>query len=50
MCISDAKALFESDAFKGWQKWREQDQKLKLATIERLDGVIKSLHALGKRR
>ena len=42
--------FFGSKAFAGWKKAREQETKLQLAVIDRLDGVIKSLGALAKGR
>ena len=50
MKISDANALFESEVFANWTKGREQKAKMILSTIERIDGVIKAIYAVAKRR
>jgi hypothetical protein len=50
MKLSDVKTFFESKAFKGWKKSKEQEVKLQVAIIDRLDAVIKSIHNLGKHR
>jgi hypothetical protein len=50
MRMSDVSAFFDSKAFAGWKKVREQETKLQLAVIDRLDGVIRSLHAVAKQR
>lgn len=47
---SDVRAMFESKTFADWKKAREHEMKLQLAMIERLDGVIKSLHNIAKAR
>ncbi len=48
MGISDARDFLESKAFDTWVKHRELEQKVQLALVGRLDGVIKGIGALGK--
>lgn len=48
MTPSDANALFKSDAFVQWQKWRESQQALLVASIDRQNSVIKALNNLAK--
>lgn len=43
MPMSEAAAIFGSKSFADWKKLRENDSKLQLAIIDRLDGVIKTL-------
>jgi hypothetical protein len=48
MSLSSVQGLFSSKAFAGWKKAREQDIKLQIAIIERLDGVTKAIGNLAK--
>jgi hypothetical protein len=48
MGISDARDFLESKAFETWVKNRELEQKVQLALVGRLDGVIKAIGGLGK--
>lgn len=48
MGISDARDFLESKAFDTWVKNRELEQKVQLALVGRLDGVIKAIGGLGK--
>ena len=45
---SSVTSLFNSQAFAQWQKSREVNQKIDLASIERLDMVIKSIGNLSR--
>ena len=47
MGISDARDFLASKAFDTWVKNRELEQKVQLALIGRLDGVIKAIGGLG---
>ena len=48
MGISDARDFLESKAFDTWVKNRELEQKVQLALVGRLDGVIRAIGSLGK--
>ncbi|MGS0741333.1 hypothetical protein ACVBEF_05815 [Glaciimonas sp. GG7] len=48
MCLSDAREFLSAKAFASWIKNREMEQKVQLALVGRLDGVIKAIGALGK--
>src|SRR5450830_561341 len=50
MTPSSVSDYFNSKAFTDWKKGKDAETKLQVAVIERLDGVIKSLHAIGKSR
>ena len=50
MRLSDLSGFFATKAFAGWKKARDHEAKLQLAIIDRLDGVIKSIHGLAKSR
>lgn len=50
MTPSDAQALFDSEAFKGWQKWRENQQNLAVAMVNGQNAIIKGLQAIAKSR
>lgn len=50
MTPSDAQALYESDTFKGWQKWREGQQNLLVAMVNGQNAIIKGLQAIAKGR
>lgn len=45
---SDARAFFETKAFAGWKKNRENEIKQTAAIIERLDSLGKRIDNLGK--
>ncbi|WP_186083678.1 hypothetical protein [Burkholderia gladioli] len=45
---SDLKSIFESKAFKDWEKRKDVDNKIVLAICSRLDSIIKAIGSLGK--
>lgn len=46
--MSDVEDFFMSGAFGNYRKEREGTQKLSIAGLTRLDGVIKAIGSLGK--
>jgi hypothetical protein len=50
MKLSDVTAFFGSKAFASWKKNKEQETKLQLAMLDRLNGVITAIGNLGKSR
>lgn len=48
MGITDARDFLESKVFDTWVKNRELEQKVQLALVGRLDGVIKAIGSIGK--
>jgi hypothetical protein len=46
--MSDASDFFESAAFGNYRKEREGAQKLAIANLLRIDGVVKAIGSLGK--
>jgi len=48
MPLSYSNELYESKPFEDWKASRENDQKLSIAIIERLDGLAKQVNELAK--
>ena len=48
LSLSDITDIYDSEGFKQLQKSKEADQKLQIATIERLNEVIRGLNNIGK--
>jgi phage tail tube protein FII len=48
MRSSDVRSIFQSKAFGDWKKGRESEHKVALASIERLDVLIKAVGNLAK--
>lgn len=46
---SDAGAFFESHAFEKHRTWLESGNKIQVATVDRLNGVIRALGVVAKR-
>lgn len=49
MRLSDAKNFFDCKRYTDWKKWREHEHRVQSAVVDRLNGVIESISALGKR-
>lgn len=50
MRLSDVNDLFSSKAFAGWRKQKEQDVKMQLAMLDRLDNVAQAIIKTAKAR
>jgi hypothetical protein len=46
--VSEVNELFDSETFSDWKKFRDQDIKVQIAHLQRLDGVIKAINGLTK--
>lgn len=48
MPLSYSSEMYESKVFSDWKESRENEQKISIAIIERLDGVAKQINELAK--
>jgi hypothetical protein len=48
MTLSISNDLYTSKAFDSWKNSRENDQKLSLALLDRMDGLSRQVNELGK--
>lgn len=48
MPLSRARDFLESDAFSGYKKGQEAQQKLTVAFLARIDNVVRAIGGLGK--
>lgn len=47
---SMARQFFDSSAFGDWKKMKESELKIQVATVNRLNDVIRAIHATAKVR
>lgn len=48
MSISDVQSVYESSAFKNWQKTKEKETELLVSIASRIDNVVKGLNGLAE--